>query len=51
MKSVNELLIMFMRQAQFERAIKRPQRELEPVKQKSAALPGPMLRNAIAQDL
>jgi hypothetical protein len=49
MKSVNELLTLFMRQAQLERAMKQPERELDTVKQKLAALPDSMKRNVVAQ--
>jgi hypothetical protein len=58
MKSVNELLTLFMRQAQLERAMKQPggarvieERELNSVRQKLAAIPGPIKRNIVAQDL
>ena len=53
MKSVNELLELFMRQAQLERAMRQPggarvidARELEAVKQKLAAVPEAAKREA-----
>ena len=53
MKSVNELLGLFMRQAQLERAMRQPggarvidARELEAVKQKLAAVPEAVKREA-----
>jgi hypothetical protein len=51
MKSVNELLTLFMRQAHLERAIKRPERELDTVRQRLAAFPEAMKRKVAAQDL
>jgi hypothetical protein len=55
MKSVNELLELFMRQAQLERAMRQPggarvidARELEAVKQKLAAVPEAVKREAAA---
>lgn len=58
MKSVNELLVLFMRQAQLERAMKQPggarvidERELNTVREKLAAFPDAMKRNVVAQDL
>jgi hypothetical protein len=58
MKSVNELLVLFMRQAQLERAMKQPggariieERELNTVREKLAAFPEAMKRNIAAQDL
>jgi hypothetical protein len=58
MKSVNELLVLFMRQAQLERAMKQPggariieERELNTVREKLAAFPDAMKRNIAAQDL
>ena len=55
MKSVNELLELFMRQAQLERAMRQPggarvidARELEAVKQKLAAVPEAAKREAVA---
>ena len=55
MKSVNELLELFMRQAQLERAMRQPggarvidARELEAVKQKLAAVPEAAKREAAA---
>jgi hypothetical protein len=55
MKSVNELLELFMRQAQLERAMRQPggarvidARELEAVKQKLAAAPEAVKREAAA---
>jgi hypothetical protein len=55
MKSVNELLELFMRQAQIERAMRQPggarvidARELEAVKQKLAAVPEAAKREAAA---
>jgi hypothetical protein len=57
MKSVNELLTLFMRQAQLERAMKQPggariieERELNSVRQKLAAIPDSMKRNVMAQE-
>jgi hypothetical protein len=58
MKSVNELLTLFMRQAHLERAMKQPggarvieERELDTVRRKLAAFPEAMKRNVLAQDL
>jgi hypothetical protein len=58
MKSVNELLTLFMRQAQLERAMKQTggarvieRRELDTVRQKLAAFPDSMKRSVVAQDL
>jgi hypothetical protein len=58
MKSVNELLVLFMRQAQLERAMKQPggarvieERELNTVREKLAGFPDAMKRNIAAQDL
>jgi hypothetical protein len=55
MKSVNELLELFMRQAQIERAMRQPggarvidAREFETVKQKLAAVPEAVRREAAA---
>lgn len=55
MKSVNELLELFMRQAQLERAMRQPggarvidARELVAVKQKLAAVPEAARREAAA---
>jgi hypothetical protein len=55
MKSVNELLELFMRQAQLERAMRQPggarvidARELEAVKLKLAAVPEAVKREAAA---
>lgn len=55
MKSVNELLELFMRQAQLERAMRQSggarvidARELEAVKQKLAAVPEAVKREAAA---
>jgi hypothetical protein len=55
MKAVNELLELFMRQAQLERAMRQPggarvidARELEAVKQKLAAVPETVKRDAAA---
>jgi hypothetical protein len=55
MKSVNELLELFMRQAHLERAMRQPggarvidARELEAVKQKLAAVPEAAKREAAA---
>ncbi len=55
MKSVNELLELFMRQAHLERAMRQPggarvidARELEAVKQKLAAVPEAVKREAAA---
>ena len=57
MKSVNELLTLFMRQAQLERAMKQPgaarvidERELGSLRQKLAAIPASMKRNIAAQE-
>jgi hypothetical protein len=57
MKSVNELLELFMRQAELERAMKRPggarvieERELRAVQDKLAAFPDVIKRNVAAQD-
>lgn len=57
MKSVNELLTLFMRQAHLERAMKQPDgahvieaRGLNTVRQKLAAFPEAMKRNVLAQD-
>jgi hypothetical protein len=57
MKSVNELLTLFMRQAQLERAMKQPggaraieEREPDSVRQKLAAIPASMKRNIAAQE-
>jgi hypothetical protein len=56
MKSVNELLQLFMRQAQLERAMKQrggarivEEQELHAVRQKLAAFPETMKRDAAAQ--
>jgi hypothetical protein len=58
MKSVNELLTLFMRQAHLERAMKQPggarvieERELDTIRQRLAAFPEAMKRNVAAQDL
>jgi len=55
MKSVNELLGLFMRQAQLERAMRQPggarvidARELEAVNRKLAAVPEAVKREAAA---
>jgi hypothetical protein len=55
MKSVKELLELFMRQAQLERALRQPggarvidARELDTVKQKLAAVPEAVKREAAA---
>jgi hypothetical protein len=55
MKSVNELLELFMRQAQLERAMRQPggarvidAQELETVRQKLAAVPEAVKREAAA---
>jgi hypothetical protein len=57
MKSVNELLELFMRQAQLERAMKRPggarvieEHELRAVKDKLAAIPDALKRSLAVQD-
>jgi hypothetical protein len=57
MKSVNELLTLFMRQAQLERAMKQPggarvieERELNSVRQTLAAIPAAMKRIIVAQE-
>jgi hypothetical protein len=57
MKSINELLELFMRQAQLERAMKQPggarvveERELHTVRKKIAAVPDALKRDALAQD-
>jgi hypothetical protein len=57
MKSVNELLKLFMRQAQLERAMKQPagarvieEQELHAVRQRLAAFPDPMKRDVVVQD-
>jgi hypothetical protein len=57
MKSVNELLELFMRQAQLERAMKQPggarvidERELNAVRQKLAAFPEEAKRQAAVQN-
>jgi hypothetical protein len=57
MKSVNELLELFMRQAQLERAMKQPggarvidERELNAVRQKLAAFPEETEREAAVQN-
>jgi hypothetical protein len=57
MKSVNELLVLFMRQAQLERAMKQPggarvidEQELDAVRQKLAAFPEAMKRDVVVQD-
>ena len=56
MKSVNELLQLFMRQAQLERAMKQrggarivEEQELNAVRQKLAAFPEAMKRDTAAQ--
>jgi hypothetical protein len=56
MQSVNELLELFMRQAQLERAMKQPggarvidAKELDAVKQKLAAFPEEAKRHAAAR--
>jgi hypothetical protein len=58
MKSVNELLTLFMRQAHLERAMKQPggarvieALELDTVRQKLAAFPEAMKPKFVAQDL
>jgi hypothetical protein len=58
MKSVNELLTLFMRQVHLERAMKQPAgarvieaRELDTVRQRLAAFPEAMKRKVLAQDL
>jgi hypothetical protein len=58
MKSVNELLTLFMRQAHLERAMKKPggahpsdERDSDTVRQKLAAFPQAMKRNVAAQEL
>ena len=55
MQSVNELLVLFMRQAQLERAMKQPggarvidARELDAVKEKLATFPDAVKRAAAA---
>ncbi|HXC10611.1 MAG TPA: hypothetical protein VNV61_16880 [Steroidobacteraceae bacterium] len=55
MKTVNELLELFMRQAQLERAMKQPggarvveERELHAVREKIAAVPESMKRDRLA---
>jgi hypothetical protein len=57
MESVNELLKLFMRQAQLERAMKQPggarvteEQELHAVRRKLAAFPEALKRVAEAQD-
>jgi hypothetical protein len=57
MKSVNELLELFMRQAQLERAMKQPggarvidERELNAVRLKLAAFPEEAKRQAAVQN-
>jgi hypothetical protein len=58
MKSVNELLTLFMRQAHLERAMKQTggarlieERERDTVRQKVAVFPEAMKRNVVAQDV
>jgi hypothetical protein len=55
MKSINELLELFMRQAELERAMKQPggarvveERELHAVRRRLAALPESMKRDRLA---
>jgi hypothetical protein len=55
MKSINELLELFMRQAELERAMKQPggarvveERELHAVREKIAAVPESMKRDRLA---
>jgi hypothetical protein len=57
MKSVNELLKLFMRQAQLERARKQPagarvieEQDLHAVRQRLAASPDPTKRDVVVQD-
>jgi hypothetical protein len=57
MESVNELLKLFMRQAELERAMRRPggvriieERELNTVREKLARVPDAMKRASQAQD-
>jgi hypothetical protein len=57
MKSVNELLALFMRQAQLERAMKQrggardvEEQELHVVRQKLAAFPETVKSDVVAQD-
>jgi hypothetical protein len=57
MKSINELLELFMRQAQLERAMTQPggarvveERELHAVRREIAAVPGAMRRDGLAPD-
>jgi hypothetical protein len=58
MKSVNELLTLFMRQAHLERALKQrggahpgDERDSDTVRQKLAAFPQAMKRNVAAREL
>ena len=57
MKTVNELLELFMRQAQLERAMRQPggarvidEQQLDAVKKRLAAYPDAMKRNARVHD-
>jgi hypothetical protein len=57
MESINELLKLFMRQAELERAMKRPggvrvieERELNTVREKLARIPDAVKRASQAQD-
>ena len=57
MKTVNELLELFMRQAQLERAMRQPggarvndERQLDAVKKRLAAYPDAMKRDARVHD-